>query len=260
MTTAPLDGVRVVVTRARHQAENLCTLLQSAGAEVARLPLLEVVPPTDPRPLESAATELAMVRWLVLTSANSVHALLERAGGALPPALRIAVVGRRTAAALREYGIEPTLTAKESRSEGLAAILDPHLGRQERVLLPQAADAREGLAQKLVEAGAEVVRVVAYEKRTPDNAAALATTLFGDDELGWVTFTSPSIVRALVAVLGDAWTRARSSLQALSIGPVTTAELEKQGAPFVVEAETPSDEGLLRSLERARRDSQRREC
>ena len=247
----PLEGVRVVVTRARHQAENLCTLLRSAGAEVSRLPLLEVVPPTDPRPLERAATELALYRWLALTSANSVHALLERAGGAVPPALRIGVVGRETAAALREYGIEPTLVAKKSRGEGLAAALGPHLGRRERVLLPQAADARKVVAEKLVEAGAEVVCVVAYEKRTPDDATALAATLFGDGELGWVTFTSPSIVRALVALLGDAWMTERSTLRALSIGPVTTAELENRGAPFIVEADTPSDEGLLRGLEKA---------
>jgi uroporphyrinogen-III synthase len=54
---------------------------------------------------------------------------------------------------------------------------------------PQAADARPLLATGLAAAGAEAVVVVAYDKRLPDAA------LFAGTPLGWVTFTSPRIVR-----------------------------------------------------------------
>ncbi|HKI00503.1 MAG TPA: hypothetical protein VKK31_00850, partial [Thermoanaerobaculia bacterium] len=60
----PLGGVRVVVTRAEHQAEGLIAAFERAGANVEILPLLEVVPPSDPRALERAATELALYDWI----------------------------------------------------------------------------------------------------------------------------------------------------------------------------------------------------
>src|SRR6185436_13486805 len=69
-------GLRVVVTRAAHQAEGLTTAFRAAGATVEHLPLLEVIPPADPRPLERAASELALYDWLVFTSSNAVDAFL----------------------------------------------------------------------------------------------------------------------------------------------------------------------------------------
>ena len=243
-----IAGERVVVTRARHQAAELVALLEAAGASVARLPLLEIVPPEDTRPLERASTELALFRWLVLTSANGAHALLESAGGALPANLRVAVVGTQTAAALGDYGRKPDLVATDRRAEGLVAELGPRLARRERVLLPQAADARTALAEGLERAGAEVVRVVAYDKRTPADAGTKAAAIFAKGELGWVTFTSPSTVRALAALLGADWELRRSTLRALSIGPVTTGELASHGVLSVAQAHSPSDEDLVRAL------------
>lgn len=250
-TQQPLAGTRVVVTRAADQAQQLIALLENEGARVEKLPLLEIVPPADPRPLDRAASELPLFQWLVLTSSNAVRAFLPLTGGSLPPSLSVAVVGERTAAALRRYDVEPDLIAADSRAEGLADALDPHLGRRERVLLPQAGDARPLLGERLTEAGAEVVRVCAYEKRTPATAGAAADRIFASGPLGWVTFTSPSIVGALVEILGPRWSSARSSLRAVSIGRVTSAELRRQGARLIAEADRPSDEGLVEALERA---------
>ena len=226
-STEALAGVRVVVTRASQQAEQLIALLESDGAQVEKLPLLEIVPPRDPRPLERAATELALFQWLVLTSSNSVAALLPLAGGSLPRSLRVAVVGEKSADALRQWDVEPDLVANVSRAEGLAAALAPYLGRRQRVLLPQASDARPLLSERLAEAGAEVVRVCAYEKRIPREAVSEAARIFAHGPLGWVTFTSPSTVKALVQILGTRWESERASLFAVSIGKVTSGELRE---------------------------------
>src|SRR5213076_1720918 len=59
-----LAGLRVVVTRAEHQSEGLAAAFERAGARVELLPLLEVVPPADPRPLARAAGDLASYDWL----------------------------------------------------------------------------------------------------------------------------------------------------------------------------------------------------
>jgi uroporphyrinogen-III synthase len=243
-----LTGVRVVVTRAEHQAEGLIAAFERAGARVELLPLLEVVPPADPRALERAATELALYDWVVFTSSNAVEAFLPLSGGAFPTRLRVAVVGPATAEALRAWEIEPHLIARKADAESLAEDLAPVVGRRRRVLLPQAADARPTLQEGLIAAGAEAVAVVAYDKRLPDAAFQRASELFSTSPLGWVTFTSPRIVQHFVELFGADWDRRRDELRAASIGPVTTAELRRQGVEPMAESTRPGYEGLVEAV------------
>ena len=246
-----LANLRVVVTRAEHQADGLVAAFARAGATVELLPLLAVVPPADPRPLERAASELALYDWIAFTSTNAVEAFLPLTGGAFPPRLRIAVVGPATAEALRAWGIEPHVTARTADAEGLAAELAPLVGRQRRVLLPQAADARATLLEALSAAGAEAVAVVAYDKRLPPDAPQRAVELFSASPLGWVTFTSPRIVRHFAELLGADWDRRRGELQAASIGPVTSAELRRRGVEPAAEAARPGDEEMVEAVARS---------
>ena len=44
-TRQPLAGKRILITRARHQAGRLAEALEEQGAEVLRLPTIEIVPP-----------------------------------------------------------------------------------------------------------------------------------------------------------------------------------------------------------------------
>lgn len=250
---APLTGIRVVVTRAAHQAEGLSAAFAAAGATVEALPLLEICPPADPRPLERAAAELSLYDWLVFTSTNAVDAFLPLTGGALPPRLQVAAVGAATAEALRNEGIEVHLQAAGGRAdaEGLLAELAPRVARQRRVLLPQAADARPTLVEGLAAAGADPVAVVAYDKRLPPAARDRVRELFGTSPLGWVTFTSPRIVRHFAELLGEDWERRRPELRAASIGRVTTAELRRQGVEPAAEAVAPADETMVEAVIRA---------
>lgn len=247
--STPLAGVRVVVTRAKKQADGLVRAFEEAGAQVERLPLLEIVPPQDPKPLERACTELGLYDWLVLTSANAVEAILERTGGALPSRIRTAVVGDATARALEQMDLTPTLTATPSHAAGLLDTLRPHLGRQQRLLLPQAEDADPVLARGLRAAGAEAVAIVAYSKRLPSDAHQAAHRLFSDQPLGWITFTSGSTARNFIQVLGDNWATRRGELLAASIGPLTSAELRRHSVVPAAEARHPDDGSLVKAVE-----------
>lgn len=252
----PLAGMRVVVTRAAHQADATVRAFEEAGAHVPRLPLLELVPPEDPGPLARALA--ALVRdgrgydWIAFTSTNAVERVLERPGGAssidLPAGLRVASVGGATSDALRERGVEPDLEPADARAEGLAAELAPRLASGARVLLPQAADARPALADELAAAGARVDRVDAYAKRTPPDARERAVEIFGTSRLGWVTFTSPSIARAFAGLWGEEWPVRRRGLFAASIGPVTSAALRELGVEPAAEAAAPGDDGLVAAV------------
>ncbi len=249
-----LASQRVVVTRSAHQAGGLTTAFEAAGARVECLPLIELAPPRDRRALDRTARRAARYDWLVFTSANSVDAFLPLLDGATSgahPKLRSAAVGPATAGALRRRGLEPAVVAARSRAEGLLEILVPRLARGARVLIPQAEDARRLLADGLRAAGASVTIVVTYRKRLPAAASAIAGRLFGDSKIGWVTCTSPRIARHLATLFGSDWPRRRSELRAISIGPVTSAELRRLGVEPAAEAEAPSDEAMVAATTQA---------
>lgn len=232
-----LSGVRVVVTRAAKQADSMVTAFVDAGATVAKLPLIEVVSPADRKPLDAALRRLRDYDILAFASPNAVAAVLPRLTSEPPP---IAVVGPATAAAVRDTGFAVTTVAERADGGGLAESLVGTV-RDQRVLLPRAADARPELLDRLEQAGARVDAVEAYAKRLPLDARSIADRLFDRSPLGWVTFTSPRVVANFVSLLGDAWPARRRELHAAAIGPTTARSLSKLGIdPAVAKRPTPS--------------------
>ena len=55
----PLFGQRIVVTRARGQADALSAKLRALGADAIELPTIEIRPPADYGPLDRAIANLA---------------------------------------------------------------------------------------------------------------------------------------------------------------------------------------------------------
>lgn len=248
MPTPPLAGRRVVVTRADHQASELVDFLTAAGATIERLPLLALLPPQDPAPLAAAARSLASYRWVVFTSSNAVRALFGAMDDRWPKDVAVAAIGDATDAALCADAVWPDIVADENTAEGMLAALLPRLRAGERILLPQAADARPTLAEGLRAAGHRVDAIVAYRKTVPPDARERAAAIFGDGPLGWVTFTSPSIVRTFAGLLEPRWSERRSTLRAASIGPVTSEALRTLGVPPAAEATRASDEAMVAAI------------
>lgn len=239
--------MRVVVTRAEHQARELIERLEAEGAEVVTLPLIEIVPPSDPAPLADAARRLPAFDHLILTSSNAVEAFLEVLEGSIPSSVSVAVIGAKTAAALEAHGHRPNLVAEHSQAEGLLEILLPIIQPGEHILLPQAADARPLLAERLFAARAVIEPVVAYEKRVPPDAQRQADEIFASGPLGWVTFTAPSIARNF-RDLFQHWSRRSPTLLAASIGPVTSRALRHLGVEPAAEAGEPSAAALVQAI------------
>ena len=79
MSSLPLAGRRVLVTRAVHQAGKLSEGLRALGAEPVEVPVLEIRPPESFESLDKVLRQLDDYHWLILTSANTVRALVERA-------------------------------------------------------------------------------------------------------------------------------------------------------------------------------------
>ncbi len=134
MTAVPLaghrvlEGRRVLVTRAAHQASKLSDGLRTLGAEPVEVPVLEIRPPESFAPLDAALGNLGRYGWLVFTSANAVRSVASRAkeqGFALTPSelQRIAAVGAATAAAIEQIGLNVKIVPESYVAESLVDAL-----------------------------------------------------------------------------------------------------------------------------------------
>lgn len=251
----PLFGLRVLVPRTRQQAGALSEQLRVLGAAPVELPTIAIEPPRNPAPMERAVAGLVQGRyaWVAFTSTNSVRCVRERLeaiglDARVFSGVRIAAVGDATSEALRAFGLRPDLVpAKEMSGEGLGHEWpwhDDQLDPLDRVLLPRADIATEGLVGALKAKGWAVEEVTAY--RTV-RAAAPSPEIRESVRTGGfdaVVFTSSSTVRNLVALAG----RPAASTRIAVIGPQTAATATELGLRVDVIADTPSIEGLVSAL------------
>ncbi len=246
-----LEGIRVLVTRPRERSEELCFLLEDEGAEVLHVPLLELLPPEDPRPLLAAAESIQRYKWVVFASPSSVEALMEalREAGTteLLARSRIAAVGPRTARAVEAYGLKVAAEPPEGTGVALYEAMRPALEPEDEVLLPAAEEGRRELEDALREHGARVARVTAYRSRPvllPPEAHALLESSPPDVAL----FASPRTAEAFLEAVG----RERlGPARLVAIGPTTAAALAQLGLPVAAVAERPTPEALVEATIRA---------
>ncbi|MBC5806548.1 MAG: hypothetical protein DLM53_04325 [Candidatus Eremiobacter antarcticus] len=242
----PLDGIRVLLTRAADGGDALTRLLHAAGAVVESSPFITIGPPPDERPLTAAISQLEHCSWLVFTSAHGVASFAARFPMPLPERLKIAVIGPSTAAAIEQrLGRAVDLIPPAFVAEALAESLVLTAQRSCRILLWQAQDARPVLAAKLRNAGLDITAVSGYT--TVESAPADALARIEDNDV--VIFASGSAVRALVHEVGPAECarRLRGKLIAC-IGPVTEAEARRFGLHVEIRPHASSALALVEGL------------
>ncbi len=234
----PLFGRTIVVTRAREQASQLRIALEIAGATVIEAPAIRIEP-LDQEPLRRALGQLAMYRWVIVTSRNAVDLLwtaLRELGldaRALANA-KLCAVGPATADALLAHGLAVDVVPDRYVAEGVIEKLRERADvRGSRVLFARAAGARELLPAALREMGAAVDEIEIY-RAVPDlSGLATLSEALDAGTVDLVTFTSASTVRHFVDALGPA--RA-GTIRGASIGPVTSNAARALGVPVEIEA------------------------
>jgi uroporphyrinogen-III synthase len=248
----PLPGRRVLVTRAAHQAGKLSEGLRALGAEPVEVPVLEIRPPESFEALDAALLGLAGYDWLILTSANTVRALVDRASAlgvvlAQPSGLRIAAVGESTAAAARKAGLTVNFVPESYVAESLIEGLTGNMAGK-KILLARAEVARDVIPESLRSNGALVDVVDAYRNCMPE-AAPQQLLLALAEGIDAVTFTSSSSATHLAeaaCAAGITWPFA--GVLAVSIGPITSGTLRELGWDPAVEAIQSDIPGLIASV------------
>jgi uroporphyrinogen-III synthase len=232
--------VRVAVTRAPAQADDLTQQLRAAGFAPVVVPVIDIVDAADGgSALRAAGNRLAQsgrYDWVVLTSVNGADRLL----AVTPPpwAAKVAAIGSATAARLVADGVTVDLVPPRFVAESLVDAFPRGPGA---VLLTRAAVARDVLPEGLRGKGWTVDVVEAYRTVAPPIDDRQRHEI---RSCHVVTFTSPSTVHNFVELLG------RDSVPAVvaCIGPVTAAACREHGIAVDIEATVHTVPGLVDAL------------
>ena len=227
----PLAQKTILITRATEQSSAFADLLTAQGATVVDLPALAMRPPSSWAGVDGAIAVLPSFHWLILTSANAVTFFLDRLleqGNDLRAlsTLKLAVVGRKTAAVLRQRGLLPDFIPPDFVADALVDHFPASVARQ-RLLFPRVeSGGREVLVQEFTAAGAEVVEVAAYESGCPEAPDPDALTALKTGRVDVITFASSKTVvhtaQLLEQGLGERWRAVLEGVAIASIGPKTS--------------------------------------
>src|ERR1700678_273715 len=259
----PLTGTRILVGRARHQANSLSAGVRSLGASVIEIPFIEIRKPQSYQPLDDVLKNIRSYDWLILTSVNGVEAMWRRlrnlriARRSLKR-LQIAAIGPATKKAIVKHGLKVKMVPEEYVAESVVKGLRDQV-KGKRVLLIRAKVARDVIPEQLRTAGAEVDVVEGYETIVPESSRARLRALMKNSTRRphMVTFTSSSTAKNFAELLSTCKEELVDkgliqNVAFVSIGPVTSAALRELQMPVAIEAREFTMGGLIRAIVLAR--------
>ena len=251
MTEKLLTGKKIVVTRAREQAEGLATALEDLGACVIEFSTIKI----EPIAARFDVGSMAGFHWAVFTSANAVRCfgmVLEKAGVPFDlQGAKICAVGPATRRSVEERGARVDLIPDEFIAEGIITALEETeegLAGQ-RILVPRGELARDMLPDTLRAHGADVAEPIVYRTLCPKVADAAKDALVAARP-DIVTFTSASTARHYVQILGAKRIEALGGIVYASIGPQTTLSAETAGLTISIEPQRHDVPGMLEAISR----------
>jgi len=255
---AKLAGVRVILTRPRHQCDALIGMLNRLGATARCLPVIEIESPQDEKAAVDALQSFGRYDVAIFTSANAVSGALS-----LKPDLskvaqqpEIAAVGPATRRALERAGMGVSIIPeKHYSSEGL--LRHPRFQnsavRGKGVLIVKGEGGRGLLEEALGRAGARVACVDVYRRSRPEvRISQLLPEPLTRFDL--IVFTSGTAIEHLLDIASEAERRQILAMPMLVSSERIAAIARDRGAresPLV--AEGPEDEVLVRAVENWRR-------
>lgn len=252
-----LRGKTILITRAAGQSSHFREQLIEAGAQVIEMPTLVIGAPSSWEALDQAITDLSRFDWLILTSTNGVDYFFARLKlqnkNILDfPSLKIAVVGKKTAESLQDYGGTPTFIPPDFVADSLVANF-PESFAGKKILFPRVeSGGRDVLVKELSEQEATVIEVAAYESRCPEKITPEVLEALQNHQVDLITFTSSKTVRNFCQLVGNVVDQLPENwlggIAIASIGPETSKTCRMILGRCTIEAKEYTIDGLVSAI------------
>jgi uroporphyrinogen-III synthase len=251
---SPLQGKRVVITRAAEQSATLEKELSARGAIPEVVPLVAFAEPEDFSHVDAALASLDDFDWMIFTSAQAVRSLTRRAEriGKSREVWKekpwVACVGPATATAAREAGFLVEFVARTHNGVGLAGELGGRL-KGAKILLPRSDRANPDLPAELQRQGADSTEVVAY-RTLKSSLGENSLKKITEGEADAILFFSPSAVHHFSDLFGRHKLRSlQDKLVVAAVGPVTANALREAGVQRMLIAPDTTSASVIEALE-----------
>lgn len=245
-----LENKIFISTRPVGQSAELENLLADESATLISMPTIEIKPlPLDEFSV-SQLKNLAAFNWIVFTSPNGLKYFFARLfeiqnNYGLPEHLKIAVVGKKTAAHLECYGTSASFINLGNTAEDFVADFFHRVNLGERVLFPIGNLARTVIEDKISKK-AVCTRILFYETILPETVDNKALQLISNDQYNMIVLTSPSSCTNLLQLLPE-----KTDLQKLRlvcIGQTTSSEVIRNGIEPLITAGTANSQGIYSAI------------
>jgi uroporphyrinogen III methyltransferase/synthase len=263
MTTSslPLAGKTVLITRAAEQSSHFTELLTEQGANVLEMPALVIQPPSSWQALDDVIADLSRFQWLILTSANGVEYFFQRLqtlgkDSRALAGLKIAVVGKKTAITLKQYGVNADFIPPNFVADSLIETFPENLLDQ-NILFPRVeTGGRDILVKQLQEKGTNITEVPAYQSGCPDSISPDILQALIDQKIDIIPFASSKTVQNFYTLVKQALNsdspedllKLLEPICLASIGPQTSQTCQQLFGRVTLEAEEYTLEGLTEVL------------
>ena len=245
---------KVLVARAPDRARAWVAALEARGAVVAAREIFTLESMVGEAPAQRSIDQIDAWDWILVTSQNGLRFFVRglRARSVRLTGLpgKFGVVGPQTANALELAGRTPDTVAEPSNALGLAAALEGKVADGDRVLIVRPEHARESLAERLEEFGAEVHSVPYYRNRPAGNLAAVAAEL-SEGTFDVAVFGAPSSFSHLFAACGDRAPERFKWIVLVAFGATTAEEIRDHGCEVAAVASEPTPAGIVEAVEAA---------
>ncbi len=250
----PLFGKTIVVTRDRRgNADFAAKIIRRSGNPV-EFPTIKIEPLTQTNQFLHALAKFPGYDWIIFTSPNGVRIFFDYLHGMAKDArvfasAKIAAIGTQTAVTLTEFGINPDFvpTVFTGRELGIQLIDNANL-QGKKILLLRSRLASNELVDLLQQAGAEVDNVPLYTVKAEKSESKPLKEMITSGAVDWLTFTSPSCVRAFFEQVPPDLVNS-GNVRVASIGPVTSEQLKNIGVKIDIQAAEHTINGLLDAIE-----------
>jgi uroporphyrinogen-III synthase len=245
-----LENRVFISTRPPGQSAELESLLMEESATLISMPTIEV----KPLPLDELSwlqmRNLDSFNWIVFTSPNglkfffaSLFELQHNYG--LPEHLKIAVVGKKTAAHLECYGTSASFINLGNTAEDFVADFYHRVNPGDRVLFPIGNLARTVIEDKISKK-AICTRILFYETLLPETVDGNILQLITEDNYDMIVLTSPSSCTNLLQLISGK--SDPSKLRLVCIGQTTSTEVIRNGIEPLITAGTANSQGIYSAI------------
>jgi uroporphyrinogen-III synthase len=198
-----LSGKTIVVTRDASQAKPFVNLLKEKNADVLLFPTIKLTDTDDSEVIQKVATRISDFDWIVFTSAIAIRFFMKYVNGDDLKNLKIACVGKKTAAELSIHNLTADLIPSKFTLENLLHEMKKLDLKDKKICIPCSSLSNNDLKAGFENGGAIVEQIVVY-KNEPfiDQDKTELIEKIVNKKIDCITFFSPSAVYSFILLTG----------------------------------------------------------